>query len=438
MKYSYALSFLATLGLAFADEPKYGLSFVRDIDLPTPGFLDLFDGNLYITSFNAEPWFLSKNGVYRMPADDYANAEPELLTDELDWPNDMTLLPPSMFGFNALAVGHGFLVPGHATGGLSIVNLDDLTMPPATISADIDNWFYHKAFARDMDGDGDLDFVTARCRDNVIPFPWNPPNMGMLIWLENPGGDNPLGQRWEEHEMMEGPDFLIDMRDEGETDKPFELLAPQFLTKAVNYVYTDETGALHNRTLDDELGNAFAAEFLDINGDGSLDILATNHLTENGGVFAYTWDNSESLSTAKVTKHTLASGINNVQDKGMAPGHSNVVYPSNSDSGKPYILVDGDGAENYIMLTPTDDSDLKSWEYDMHIMFPTNCTVGKSVSGDVDGDGWAEVFIPLYEKNIIRVMKFAPWDEVVKAPDLEEVVVEGQTEKAVRFKVAVA
>ena len=128
-----------------------------------------------------------------------------------------------MFGFNALAVGHGFLVPGHATGGLSIINLDDLSVAPATISVDLDNWFYHKAFARDMDGDGDLDFVTARCRDNVIPFPWNPPNMGMLIWLENPGGDNPLGQRWEEHEMMEGPDFLIDMRDEGETGKPFEV-----------------------------------------------------------------------------------------------------------------------------------------------------------------------------------------------------------------------
>ena len=290
-------------------------------------------------------------------------------------------------------------------------------MAPATISADMDNWFYHKAFARDMDGDGDLDFVTARCRDNVIPFPWNPPNMGMLIWLENPGGEDPLAQRWEEHEVMEGPDFLIDMRNEGETDKPFELLAPQFLTKVVNYMYMDENGAVQNRTLDDELGNAFAAEFLDVNGDGLLDILATNHLTENGGVFAYTWDNSESLRTAKVTKHTLASGINNVQDNGMAPGHSNIVYPSASDlDSKPYILVDGDGAENYIMLTPKDETDKSSWEYDMHVMFPTNCTVGKSVSGDIDGDGWAEVFIPLYEKNTVRVMRFAPWDEVVPPP----------------------
>ena len=83
MKYSLALSLLAVLGLTSGEEPKYGLSFVRDIELPTPGFLELIGNELYLTSFNAEPWFLSKNGVYRMPADAYATADPELLTDDL-------------------------------------------------------------------------------------------------------------------------------------------------------------------------------------------------------------------------------------------------------------------------------------------------------------------------------------------------------------------
>merc|ERR1712224_1182206 len=156
---------------------------------------------------------------------------------------------------------------------------------------------------------GDLDLVTARCRDNVIPFPWNPPNGGELVWLENPGGENNLADRWVEHEIMEGPDFLINMRDDGVTSSPFELLAPQFLTELINYVYYDSDGVVQNRTLDDQLGNAFAAEFLDVNGDGSLDILATNHLTANGGVFAYTWDNTLPLSTAKVTKHTWPRGL---------------------------------------------------------------------------------------------------------------------------------
>ncbi|GMI09193.1 hypothetical protein TrLO_g12384 [Triparma laevis f. longispina] len=420
MKYS-TLSLLLSIAstTAAVEKPKYGLSWVRDIELPTPGFLEIIDEELYLTSFNAKPYFLSKNGVYRMKASEYADAEPELLTDELDWPNDMTVLDKSMFGFNALAVGHGFLVPGHATGGVSIINLDVPSGKPVEISADLDNWFYHKAYPRDMDGDGDLDIVTARCRDNVIPFPWNPPNGGELVWLENPGGDNPLADRWEEHEIMEGPDFLINMKNGGVTEKPFELLAPQFLTELINYVYYDDNGVVQNRTLDDQLGNAFAAEFLDINGDGELDILATNHLADNGGVFAYTWDNSEDLATAKVEKHTLASGINNVQEKGMAPGHSNVVYPRSDDkSEKPYILVDGDGAENYILLSPSDGGDFESWEYDMTVLFPTECTVGKSVSGDVDGDGWSEVFIPLYEKNIVRVMRFQPWDDCVEGPPL--------------------
>jgi hypothetical protein len=104
----------------------------------------------------------------------------------------MTVLPKDMFGFNAMAIGHGFLVPGHATGGLSIINLDEPESKPYEISAELNNWFYHKAYAIDMDGDGLLDFVTARCRDNVIPFPWNPENKGTLVWLRNPGGEEPL------------------------------------------------------------------------------------------------------------------------------------------------------------------------------------------------------------------------------------------------------
>ena len=233
-----ALALLPLLALLSPVEcTKYTLEHVRDLDLPTPGFLEIIGSTLYATSFNAEPYFLSKNGVYRIDAAEAAaGGDFELLTDELDWPNDMTLLPKEMFGFNALAVGHGFLVPlgGHTTGGLSIINLDEPGSKPSIVSQDLDNWFYHKAFALDMDGDGLLDFVTARCRDNVIPFPWNKENKGTLIWLRNPGGDNPLSERWEETELMDGPDFLIDMEEMENPITPgpdFHLLAPQFLTE---------------------------------------------------------------------------------------------------------------------------------------------------------------------------------------------------------------
>ena len=93
MKLSTTL-FLLSLGLSSAQEdtPKYGLSFVRDISLPTPGFIELIGDELYLTSFNAEPWFLSKNGVYRMKAGDYETGEPELLTDELGTCTGLLLL----------------------------------------------------------------------------------------------------------------------------------------------------------------------------------------------------------------------------------------------------------------------------------------------------------------------------------------------------------
>ena len=107
MKYSFVatlstLSVVLSAGLAVAENPKYGLSWVKDIPIPTPGFLDIFEDHLYFTSFNAEPWFLSKNGVYRMAAADYESAEPELLTDELgEW-----ILHVPSYVSTSLSFGH--------------------------------------------------------------------------------------------------------------------------------------------------------------------------------------------------------------------------------------------------------------------------------------------------------------------------------------------
>lgn len=390
---------------------QYQPRFVRNISLPTPGFLNIVDNSLFATSFNAQPWILSKNGVYEMTQPGDADAEFGLLTDKLDWPNDVTVVDESVFGFPALAVGHGFLVPGHATGGMSIVDRTG-ERDPVMISDGEDGFFYHKGFFRDMNGDGLLDVVTARCMDNVIPFPWSKDNAGQLLWLENPGEETALsGDAWKMHlvdlGVTLGPDFLFDLHST-DADEPFEVVAAEFLGERVAYVYQDEAGAFHNRTIDDELGNAFAAEYHDVNGDGETDLLVTNHLAENGGVFAYTWQAGDSLVDGEVEKHVLAEGIMNVQDKGMAPGHSFPVQPKAGESeAKPLIWVDGDGAENIAMLVPNSD-DADDWRYENVVLLETGCTVGKTAAADVDGDGWTDLFIPLYELNTIMVMTFAP------------------------------
>merc|ERR1712032_934941 len=82
-------------------------------------------------------------------------------SEKLNWPNAVTGLDASIFGFPDMSIGSGFLVPSHTTGGVWI--LEASTEPkhiqsPVKITKDKfdlkpdSGWFYHLAVPIDMNG----------------------------------------------------------------------------------------------------------------------------------------------------------------------------------------------------------------------------------------------------------------------------------------------
>jgi hypothetical protein len=65
-------------------------------------------------------------------------------------------------------------------------------------------FFYHKVEWNDMDQDGDLDMLTARCLNDGPITPINQ----TLLWFENNGQFPTQVSLWKEHEIAAGTIFV--------------------------------------------------------------------------------------------------------------------------------------------------------------------------------------------------------------------------------------
>jgi len=391
------------------------MKFVRNITVPIkPGYAQFppeLPGKMIVTSFEGTP-LVGKHAVYVLDtsAGD-TNAVPQQLpgTDKIDWPNAATGVDPSVFGFPAVIVGSGFLVPSHTTGGIWLMeasaNPTNLTTP-AKITKDKQDklpdsgWFYHQGELKDMDGDGKLDIVTARCQFGV--WPWAKKN-GELVWLQQPT-ENPLTQTpWVEHKLIGGPDFTFCKRP---GDGPLALAAPEFINETIMY-YHMQNGTLQSRILDDTSGPGFSCTWTDLNGDGRLELLATNHQNQNGSVYAYSFDGDDP-ATATVSRHVLASGFSAVTTKqGTAsPGDAFAFQPKVGATTKPHIFVSADNADSVFILVPNSE-DPNDFQYAKQELAYLGADIGRPAIGDTDEDGYADIYIPAYDNSVLVHYAFA-------------------------------
>lgn len=388
---------------------KYVLSAAGDIRVPVnPGFTALPEqepGKLFITSFEATP-FIGKNGVFVVDVAGNSSGPVELLpgTDKINWPNTMTGVDPEVFGFPALVVGNGFLVPSHATGGVYVLEASarpSKLKAPVKITADKPGWFYHQGALMDLDGDGLKDIVTSRCKFGILP--WDQQKAGELVWLKQPAAGALSGQAWEEFHLGDGPDFLFCVQP---GTKRLALVAPEFVGEKMVYWYMKEDGSMASRVLDAKSGPGFSCSWIDLNGDGRLELLATNHAAANGSVYAYSFD-GEDFSTAPVTRHELATGFTPVKPgAGQAsPGDAVAFRPQAAHGGKPHILLSGDNSNSIFLLVPDSES-RESWSYTTQPLGSLGADVGRPTVGDVDGDGFADVFVPAYDAKKVMRYKF--------------------------------
>ena len=290
--------------------------------------------------------------------------------------------------------------------------------------------------------------LTARCEYGV--WPWDK-KQGELVWLKQPAKDalngQPLGveswkrlfkspigptseniptekyrapgelqsfsgpsnltlsRPWEERELGPGPDFLFCVHP---NSSRLSLVAPEFVSGRVVYWYMQEDGSMRSRLLDDTIGPGFSCSWVDLNADGHLDLLVTNHAAENGSVFAYSFS-SEDIVTAGVSRHVLATGFTPAKiDKGKAsPGDAMAFQPQTNLTGKPHIFVSGDNSNSIFLLTPK-SKDPANWTYMLEQVQDFGADIGRPSIGDVDGNGFADIFVPLYDAKKIVHYEFRP------------------------------
>ncbi len=276
-----------------------------------------------------------------------------------------------------------------------------------------------------MNGDGLMDVLTARATKPLLGA-----SAGEMIWLERPAGPDPLGSAslpWREHSLAAGkyaPDVFF-VRQDLNGDGLWEIVYTTFFSEgggSFSVLYTEgdasptrwtNASAVRRVAIDTSLGTMFGVRTADLNADGRTDFLVTNHVDNAtlSGVYGYESPaDGDFTQPAKWTRHTLASGFpTRIPGPGQAsPGLALAVHPrANETSGKPLVVVAGDGEERFHLLQPTSENP-GSWNYTRSVAFDCQGTVGAPVVGDTDGDGWSDVVLPCYDIGKLVGLTFAP------------------------------
>ncbi|KAL8614216.1 hypothetical protein ACOMHN_026433 [Nucella lapillus] len=332
---------------------------------------------LVISGFNPIPLF--HDTVYQVAAigshlDDLSQARVTEVTRDVTWPNEVAQVPDAVFNRtgHVIAAG-GFLVPfkGHGTLTLFDLDLSPTVKHVLSGSAEDARWFYHRVMWKDMNDDGLLDIVTCRARVHILGH-----TEGQLVWFEHPQ-QSAMTQTWQSHVIAEGPDvfFTVTSLPTSEGDKEC-IITAGFFSKSLNIYWTtqpqnrwDDPSMIHHRVIDNTIGDVFDVTVGDLNLDGTLDLMVTNNALKNASLFSYT-------------------------------------VPS--DFRKPYILVSGDDSGQAFLLQPA-SNEASDWSY-RHATFLDvgTSTVGGITAGDVNGDGYTEVFVPSFSQGLVYVFTFKP------------------------------
>lgn len=359
--------------------------------------------SLWITEFSGE--LLKPGKVYTIANvssfyPDFSAAKPTLVSSNFKWPNLISVAPKEIGDF--IVVPDGFLVPGKSTGGIYLLNcnLQEESSTPIELTSPKLGWFHHMVVWRDMNGDGRLDVLTARATKPIIGHAG-----GELLWLEQPA-ENPLTSvPWKEHVIASGPDVIIIVADLNKNDNQFEVFACEFFSERLSVLTISTTNATvtGTRDIDTTIGPAYDAILTDLNMDGSEDLLVTNHKGGNGGE-VYAYEIPKDVLNGNYTKHLVANNFT-VTESGSnqaAPGFVYTFKPNSNYTGKPFILIAGDGSQKAYVLQPTD----KDFVYNKTVLLSVNGVVGSiGLANLVGPDEWAEFFVPDYDEN--RLYAFA-------------------------------
>ncbi|KAJ3315773.1 hypothetical protein HDU76_002102 [Blyttiomyces sp. JEL0837] len=389
-------------------------TFVGKMSLTNVAFVKIVanadtTSDLYLSTFTGNPF--SSDAGYFIPAIGSKLATFNATTatkigGSITWPNEMSLAPASVFGKDGVLAAGGFLVTGHTNGGISYSTKTDATTPGAwkTLWSNSNGYFYHRAIVMDVDGDGLPDILSARATKPLLGS-----GSGSMVYLTPNNRSNPTGA-WTEHVVGPHMDTFFTVADLNGDGIP-EIISAEYWGSALTVIsvkdpkaglFSNATNLIYNVLDTTGIGHAFDVEIVDLNGDGKKEILVTNHQgssdTPTGSVYAYEIPADITAPAASWTKHTLATNFPVLQSgtNQAAPGAAHTFHPKVGATDKPSIVVAGDGAQKAYLLTPNSQA-TSDWTYTLSVLHDCVNTVGGINVGDVNGDGFVEIFIPCYD-----------------------------------------
>ena len=420
--------------------------------------------------------------------------------NKMNWPNDAIRMPDGMVPFEAVAIPQGFH-PAIPPGRLSFINLDDPGLqeyivhqstggPPGAScdsSSNVSNpKFYHDLEFVDMNNDGFKDIATVRSSFKVAGFGSVSFFTGELVWFENPGAALSPTVQWQEHILVgypvttTGPDISIESYD-FENDGIPELIGGSFFMSG-GFVRVYGAPAGLPWTAVDQVngpvvrvgniaagaqGKVFDIQVADLNLDGKVEVLASNHQEDNcfpvtqqsipGRINAYEQPASGNIFGGGWVRRTLKDNIRAnptfpapTSGPGrLAPGPAKAFVPVRGQEGKvkPWVVVGGDEASKVWLLTPKSPSKT-NWEYQSAVIFDINDTYGPGTTQTIMGPGGtspgevistigvpsvryddpgplgrAQIYIPVFEAKEVHILTLRPGDaanRVLCPPDVRE------------------
>lgn len=368
---------------------------INRLALPKVAFVSLVEKNLYLSTFDGNP-FGGKDYTFVVPNfADQKSLTPIKLSGEVVWPNLVQKADESIFGVKGVIISGGFLVPGKTNGGLWFSSMVNDQPGPHIELFRGKGYFYHQTEFFDVNGDGKLDILTCRAIK-----PMTGAAKGDLTWLEPLDRSKPLG-KWKETIIGKGCDTFFKLEDV-DGDGKVDILAAEFWGQSLTLIQTangrfDDVKQFTYTFIDKTIGGVFDVQFIDVNGDGKKDILVTDHLGNGkGGVYAY-----EVPANVKDRwiRHDLSVGFQVLQTGiGQAsPGSAQVFFPVKGQ-GKPHIVVAGDGSQKAYVLVPN-GTDAAGWNFTRTIIHDCKCTVGGIAVAYTQGR--TNLYIPCYDNGYL-------------------------------------
>ncbi len=418
---------LLSLTLASAQQP-----FVRVGDTPldhvaVASLADGFPGSngsstLLLTTFYPTG---DNDGIYAVPnlASLFGSSpqQPQLIKlADAEWPNMAELAPEgSVAGRRVVLTAEGFFVSGSkSTGTVRLIDVTNALNNASSvvvqkISTDKKSYFYHCARWVDVDGDGRLDIIAARAYKSMIN-PLEKPK-GELVWIRQP--EKPDGE-WVTGVLGEGPDVafeLVDLDGDGKA----EVVSAQYFTASQLSVWWcnastwsacdvgSGSAAMQSAVIANEESTPFFnVQFVDLDGDGNKELLATtNTANGNGAVYVYqrTGASGGPGGFGEWKSFTVATGYK--PKEAILPGRGSpgtaVAFRLDKSSTDPrlHVVVSADDGGFVDLLSPSGAQDNWAFQYNKTRVVTSSNTVGTPAVGDVNGDGVAELFVPLFAEN---------------------------------------